>query len=157
MDSEQVKATNKKAFRDYEIEERYQAGMVLLGSEIKSIREGRVNLRDSYVVMENGELFVYGMHISPYKQASNFGHEPTRTRKLLLTRDEIKRLTGKITEKGYTLIPLKLYIKNGWAKVEIGLGRGKRKYDKRQDMAKKEAQREMERVSKRKFSYGPGE
>ncbi|MBN2168101.1 MAG: SsrA-binding protein SmpB [Actinobacteria bacterium] len=157
MDSELVKATNKKAFRDYAIEERYQAGIVLMGSEIKSIREGRVNLRDSYALVENGELFVYGMHISPYKQASQFGHEPTRTRKLLLTRDEIKRLTGKITEKGYTLVPLKLYIKNGWAKVELGLAKGKRQYDKRQDMAKKEAQREMARVSKRKFGNGPGE
>lgn len=151
---EQLKATNKKALRDFAVEERYQAGIVLSGSEIKSIREGRVNLRDSYVMMENGEVFVYGMHISPYKQASHFGHEPKRIRKLLLTKEEIKRLTGKINEKGYTLVPLKLYIKNGWAKVELGLAKGKKQYDKRRDIAKKEADREMARVTKKKFTYG---
>lgn len=150
LGTEQVKATNRKALRDYNIEERMDAGIVLLGSEIKSIREGRVNLRDSYALIENGEVFVHQMHISPYMQATHFGHEPTRVRKLLLTRDEIKRMTGKILEKGYTLVPLKLYIKDGWAKVELGLARGKKQYDKRRDIARKEAELEMARAVRRR-------
>lgn len=148
--SEQVKATNRKALRDYNIEERMDAGIVLLGSEIKSIRAGRVNLRDSYAQIENGEVFVYQMHISPYMQVTHFGHDPIRVRKLLLTKDEIKRMTGKILEKGYTLVPLKLYIKDGWAKVELGLARGKKQYDKRRDIAKREADLEMARATRRK-------
>jgi SsrA-binding protein len=142
----QVKATNRKALRDYNIEERLEAGMVLLGSEIKSIRAGNVNLGDSYAVVEGGEVYARGIHISPYAQASYFGHEPTRTRKLLLRTDEIKRLTGKIIERGYTLVPLKLYIRDGWAKLELGLARGKRQYDKRREIARRDADREMERA-----------
>ena len=146
----QVKATNRKALRDFLIEERLEAGIVLLGSEIKSIRGGRANLRDSYATVEGGEVFLHGMHISPYEQASHFGHDPTRTRKLLLHKEQIKRLTGKIIVKGYALVPLKLYIKNGIAKLELGLARGKRQYDKRRELARKDAEREMERAIRRK-------
>lgn len=146
----QVKATNRKAFRDFEVEEKFEAGIVLTGSEIKSIREGRVNLRDSYATIEGGEAFVYNMNISPYMQASYFGHEPTRTRKLLLHKDEIKRLIGKINERGYTLVPLRLYLKSGLAKVELGLARGRRKYDKRREIAQRDAEREMARAVLRK-------
>ena len=142
----QIKATNRKALRDYVIEEKVEVGMVLLGSEIKSIRAGGANLRDSYAAIEGGEVFVYGMHISPYEQASYFGHEPTRQRKLLLHKDEIKRLIGKVAEKGYTLVPLKLYIKDGKAKLELGLARGRRKYDKRRQIAEREARREISRA-----------
>lgn len=146
----QVKATNRKALRDYVIEERFEAGLVLLGSEIKSIREGRADLRDSYAIVEDGEAFVRGMNISPYMQASYFGHDPTRVRKLLLHKDEIKRLVGKITEKGYTLVPLKLYIKEGRAKLEVGVAHGRRKYDKRREIARKDAEREMARAVRRR-------
>lgn len=146
----QVKATNRKAFRDFEVEEKFEAGIVLTGSEIKSIREGRVNLRDSYATIEGGEAFVYDMNISPYMQASYFGHEPTRTRKLLMHKDEIKRLIGKINERGYTLVPLRLYLKSGLAKVELGLARGRRKYDKRREIAQRDAEREMARALLRK-------
>lgn len=145
-----VKATNRKALRDYEIESRLEAGIALLGSEIKSIRDGRVNIRDAYAAVEGGEAYLYGMHISPYPQAAHFGHEPERKRKLLLHRDEIKTIAGKIQEKGYTLVPLRVYIKNGWAKIELGLARGKRKHDKRREIARREAQREMERAARRK-------
>ena len=150
----QVKATNRKALRDYEIEEKHEAGIVLLGSEIKSIREGRASLLDSYATVEGGEVFLYGMNIAPYMQASYFGHEPTRTRKLLLHRDEIKRLTGKINERGYTLVPLRLYLKDGRAKVELGLAHGRRKYDKRREIAKRESDREMERAHREKGRSG---
>jgi SsrA-binding protein len=142
----QVKATNRKALRDYEIEEKLEAGIVLVGSEIKSIREGKASMRDAYASVEGGEIWLYEMNISPYAQASFFGHDQRRTRKLLLHKDQIKRLTGRITEKGYTLVPLKLYIKDGKAKVELGLARGKRKYDKRQEIARRDADREMERA-----------
>ena len=142
----QVKATNRKALRDYEVEEKIEAGIVLVGSEIKSIRAGRASMRDAYASVEGGELWLFEMNISPYAQASHFGHEPTRTRKLLLHKDQIKRLTGRITEKGYTLVPLRLYIKDGKAKVELGLARGKRKYDKRHVIARRDADREMERA-----------
>jgi SsrA-binding protein len=142
----EVKATNRKALRDYQIEEKYEAGLVLLGSEIKSIREGRANLRDSYAAVEGGEAFLYDMNVSPYMQASYFGHDPTRTRKLLMHKDEIKRLAGKVTEKGYTLVPLRVYLKGGRAKVEIGLARGRRQYDKRREIARKDAEREMARA-----------
>lgn len=146
----QVKATNRKALRDFEIEDTFEAGIVLLGSEIKSIREGGANLRDSYATIEGGEVFLYGMHVAPYLKASTFGHEPVRPRKLLLHNYEIKRLAGKINEKGYTLVPLKLYIRSGRAKLEMGLARGRRKYDKRREIARKDAEREMERALRRK-------
>lgn len=146
----QVKATNRKALRDYQIEDRMEAGLVLMGSEIKSIREGRASLVDSFATIEGGEAFVHGINIPPYLQASHFGHEPTRTRKLLLHKDEIKRLTGKIAERGYTLVPLRLYIKDGKAKLELGLARGRRQYDKRREMADRDAAREMARAERRK-------
>jgi len=146
----QVKTTNRKALRDYDIEEKLEAGIVLLGSEIKSIRAGGANLRESYATIEGEEAFLFGMNISPYPQAGQFGHEPTRTRKLLLHKDQIKRWIGKINEKGYTLVPLKLYIKDGRAKVEIGLARGRRKYDKRREIAERDAEREMARVTRRR-------
>ncbi len=145
-----VKATNRKALRDYEIESRMEAGIALMGSEIKSIREGRVNIRDSYATVRGGEVYLHGMHISPYPHATHFGHEPERERKLLLHKDEIKTIAGKIEEKGYTLVPLRVYIKNGWAKVELGFARGKRKHDKRREIARREAQREMERAARRR-------
>lgn len=139
-------AQNKKAWHDYTIEETYEAGIVLQGTEIKSIRAGRINLRDSYARVVNGEVFVYNMHISPYEQGNRFNHDPTRTRKLLLHRREINKLIGLSKEQGYSLIPLKVYIKNGYAKVQIGLAKGKKKYDKREDLKRREAQRDIERA-----------
>jgi SsrA-binding protein len=147
----QVKATNRKGLRDYFVEERLEAGLVLTGSEIKSIREGRASLVDSYATIEGGEAFVHGMNIPPYAQAGHFGHEPDRVRKLLLHKDQIKRLVGKIAERGYTLVPLRLYLKDGKAKLEIGLARGRRKYDKRREMADRDAEREMAKVERRKL------
>jgi len=146
----QVKATNRKAFRDFQIEERLEAGLVLTGSEIKSIRAGKVSLVDAYAAIEGGEAFVHGMNISPYMEASHFGHEPRRTRKLLLHKEEIKRLTGKVTERGYTLVPLRLYLKGGRAKVELGLAHGRRKYDKRRELAERDANREIARARRRR-------
>ncbi|AJO21922.1 SsrA-binding protein SmpB [Weizmannia coagulans] len=143
-----VLAQNKKASHDYFIEETYEAGIVLQGTEIKSIRAGRVNLRDSFARVENGEVFVYGMHISPYEQGNRYNHDPLRPRKILLHKKEIDRLAGVTKEKGYALIPLKIYIKNGYAKVLVGLARGKKNYDKRESMKKKEAAREIERAFK---------
>jgi SsrA-binding protein len=140
-------ATNRKARHDYFIDETYEAGIVLTGTEIKSARTGRVNLRDSYVQVRNGELWLIDTHIAPYEQAGCSGHEPKRPRKLLMHRREINRLQGKVHEKGYTIVPLRLYLKqNKWAKVEIALARGKRLYDKRQAIRKHDAQREMERA-----------
>ncbi|MGG3677418.1 SsrA-binding protein SmpB [Heyndrickxia faecalis] len=143
-----VLAQNKKASHDYFIEETYEAGIVLQGTEIKSIRAGRVNLRDSFARVENGEVFVYGMHISPYEQGNRYNHDPLRPRRILLHKKEIDRLAGVTKEKGYALIPLKIYIKNGYAKVLVGLARGKKNYDKRESMKKKEAAREIERAFK---------
>ncbi|MGM0876687.1 MAG: SsrA-binding protein SmpB [Bacillota bacterium] len=139
-------AQNKKANHDFSIEETYEAGIVLQGTEIKSIRNGRVNLKDSYARVERGEVFIHNMHISPYEQGNRYNHEPLRTRKLLLHRGEIGKLIGATKEEGYALIPLKMYLKNGYAKVLIGLGKGKKKYDKREDLKKKEAKRDIERA-----------
>ena len=150
----QVKATNRKALRDYHIEEKYEAGIVLQGSEIKSIRDGRASLRESYAAIEGGEAWIFDMNISGYAQASHFGHEPARARKLLLHKEEIKRLAGRITERGYTLVPLRLYIREGKAKVELGLARGKRKYDKRREIAQRDADREIEREVRRRGRMG---
>lgn len=141
-------ATNKKAFHDYFIEETYEAGMQLKGTEVKSLRAGRANLKDSFGRVKGSEVFVMNLHISPYEQGNIANHEPTRERKLLLNKAEIHRLDGKIKERGYTLVPLKLYFKHGLAKLEIGLGRGKAQYDKRHTIAEKEAKREMERAFK---------
>ncbi|MCL5734754.1 MAG: SsrA-binding protein SmpB [Actinobacteria bacterium] len=139
-------AQNKKAYHDYHIEETLEAGIALTGTEVKSLREGRVNLRDSYAAVEKGELFLIGVHISPYEKGNIFNHDPLRNRKLLVHARELRRLFGKVQVAGYTLVPTKMYFKDGRAKVEIGLAKGKTTYDKRQTLAKKEAQREMERA-----------
>ena len=137
---------NKKAYHDYFIEETFEAGIVLQGTEIKSLRAGRVNLKDSYAKILNGEVFLIGMHISPYEQGNRYNHDPERTRKLLLHRKQIDKLIGETKEIGYSIVPLKIYLKNGYAKVLIGLARGKKKYDKREDLKKKEAKRDIERA-----------
>jgi SsrA-binding protein len=144
----QTIAQNRRAFHDYFVEERYEAGLVLTGSEVKSLREGRANLKDAYARVLNDEVFLLGAHISPYGSASYNNHEPTRTRKLLLHRKEIQRLLGKTTQRGLTLIPLRLYWKDGRAKVELGLARGKRQHDKRDTTRAREAQREIARAIK---------
>jgi len=141
-----VLAQNKKARHDYFIEETYEAGLVLLGTEIKAIRAGRVNLKDSFARIRNGEMFVHNMHISPYEQGNIHNHEPLRTRKLLLHRKQINTLIGETKEAGYSIVPLKLYLKDGYAKLLIGLARGKKKYDKRDDLKQKEAKRDIERA-----------
>jgi len=138
-------AQNKKAYHDYFIEETLEAGIALTGTEVKSLRAGRVNLRDSYAAVERGELFLIGMHISPYEQGNIFNHDPLRARKLLVHAQELRRLYGKVQVAGYTLVPTKLYFN----KVEIGLAKGKALYDKRQTLAKKEAERDMERAFRR--------
>lgn len=138
-------AQNKKARHDYAVEETYEAGLVLQGTEIKAIRGGRVNLKDSFARVQNGEIFIHNMHISPYEQGNRFNHEPLRTRKLLLHRKQINKLIGDSKEAGYSIVPLKLYIKNGVAKLLIGLARGKKKYDKREDLKRKEANRSIQR------------
>ena len=141
-----VIADNRKAFHDYFVEERLEAGIVLTGTEIKSIRNGRVNLKDSYARIENGEVWLYQMHISPYEQGNRFNHDPLRRRKLLLNRSEIVKTFSKLQLQGLTLIPLKLYLKHGLAKIELGICRGKKNYDKRQDIAERDAKREIERA-----------
>ncbi|MBT9140827.1 MAG: SsrA-binding protein [Dehalococcoidia bacterium] len=145
---EKVFAKNRKAFHDYHIDEKYEAGMVLTGTEVKSIRSGKANLKDSYARVENSEVFILNMHVSPYEQGNRFNHDPLRKRKILMNRREINRLIGLTREKGCTLIPLKLYAKKGFIKVEIALARGKKEYDKRDAIAAKEAKREVERVFK---------
>ena len=140
---------NRKAFHDYEIVETLEAGMVLVGTEVKSLREGRANLKDSYARIKRSEVFLYDLHISPYSHASHDNHDPERVRKLLLHRQEIKRLLGKTQEKGFSLIPLKIYFKEGKAKVEIALARGKKAYDKRESLKRKEGERELDRARKR--------
>lgn len=139
---------NKKAYHDYEILETFEAGMVLLGTEVKSLRDGRANLKDSYAKVKKGEVFLYGLHISPYTHATYDNHDPERVRKLLLHNFEIKRMLGKTQEKGFALIPLKIYFSKGLAKVELALARGKKDYDKRESIKKKEERREMERMRK---------
>ena len=143
---EKVISTNRKARHDYHIEETYEAGIVLTGTEVKSVRNTRVNLKDSYAKVENGEVFLYNMHISPYEQGNRFNHEPLRIRKLLMHKAEIERLAGKINEKGYALVPLKIYLGRGRVKIELGLARGKKLYDKRRDIAERDSKREMERA-----------
>jgi SsrA-binding protein len=142
-------AVNRRAFHDYFVDERYEAGLVLTGSEVKSMRAGRVNLRDGYVRIDGNEAWLENVHISAYAQASYANHEPMRPRKMLLHRDEIATLIGKVKQKGYTLIPLRVYFARNRAKVEVGLARGKRLYDKRQALAEADARREMERALRR--------
>ncbi|MCL6570246.1 MAG: SsrA-binding protein SmpB [Bacillus sp. (in: Bacteria)] len=141
-----VVAQNKKAYHEYFIEETYEAGIVLQGTEIKSIRASRVNLKDAYARIQNGEVVLFGMHVSPYEQGNRFNHDPLRTRTLLLHKREISKLIGETKQTGYALIPLKLYLKNGFCKVLIGLAKGKKNYDKREDLKQKEAKREIERA-----------
>ena len=136
---------NRKAFHDYFVEEKLETGIILRGTEIKSIRRGKVNLKDSYARVEGGELWLYQMHISPYEEGNRFNHEPLRPRKLLLHKGEINKLIGKVQQQGLTLVPLKLYLKHGLAKVDLGVCKGKKNYDKRQDIAERDAKREIER------------
>ena len=139
---------NRKAYHDYSIEETIEAGMSLAGTEVKSLREGKANLKDSYVLIKNMEAFLLNCHISPYSHGNIMNHDPVRTRKLLLHKKEIVRLQGKIAQKGYTLLPLKIYFKEGKAKVEVGLAKGKREYEKRETIKEKEANREIEKAMK---------
>jgi SsrA-binding protein len=139
-------AQNKKAYHDFFIEETFEAGIVLQGTEIKSIRAGKANLKDSYARIQNGEAWLYSMHVSPYEQGNRYNHDPLRPRKLLLHKREINKLLGETKEVGYALVPVKLYLKNGFCKVLLGLAKGKKNYDKREDLKKKEAKREIERV-----------
>jgi len=143
---DKVISTNRKARHDYHIEETYETGIVLTGTEVKSVRNTRVNLKDSHAKVENGELFLYNMHISPYEQGNRFNHDPLRIRKLLMRKIEIERLAGKVKEKGYALVPLKIYLTKGLVKIELGLARGKKLYDKRRDIAERDSKREMERA-----------
>ncbi|MDE7372892.1 MAG: SsrA-binding protein SmpB [Clostridia bacterium] len=145
---EKIVATNKKAYHDYFVEDTYEAGIVLVGSEVKSIRQGALNLRDSFVIIKNGEAFVIGMHVSPYKMGSYFNVDARRTRKLLLNRAEINKLRGKVEQKGFTLIPLKVYFKDALVKVELGLCKGKELHDKRASIKEKENNRNIQRVLK---------
>lgn len=145
---ERIVATNKKAYHDYFVEDTYEAGIVLVGSEVKSIRQGALNLRDCFVIIKNGEAFVIGMHVSPYKMGSYFNVDARRTRKLLLNRAEINKLRGKVEQKGFTLIPLKVYFKESLVKIELGLCRGKELHDKRASIKEKENNRNLQRIIK---------
>ncbi len=142
-------AQNKKAFHDFEITERFEAGIILLGTEVKSLREGRANLKDSYARVKKDEAVLYGLHISPYTHASHDNHEPERVRKLLLHKYEIKKLLGKTQERGFSLVPLKVYFKGSKVKIEMALARGKKEYDKRESIKRKEENRELDRLRKR--------
>lgn len=141
-------ANNKKAYHDYFIDETYEAGVALHGTEVKSMRMGKCSIKESFIRIEQGEVFVYGMHVSPYEKGNIFNKDPLRVKKLLMHKYEINKLEGKIKEKGYTLVPLQVYFKEGKVKVEIGLARGKKLYDKRETIAKKDARREAEREFK---------
>ena len=144
-ESMKLVANNKKAYHDYFVDEKFEAGLVLHGTEVKSLRLGKCNIKESFIRIENGEVWVYGMHISPYEMGNIFNKDPLRPKKLLLHKYEINKLLGKIKEKGFTLVPLQVYFKDGKAKIEMGLCRGKKLYDKRQDIAKKDQRREAEK------------
>ncbi len=150
MGDEQTKliANNKKAYHDYFIEEKYEAGIELYGTEVKSLRMGKCSIKESFIRIDHNEVFVYNMHISPYEKGNIFNKDPLRVKKLLLHRSEIRKIMGKIAQKGYTLVPLQIYFKGSLAKVEIGLAKGKKLYDKRQDIAKKDQRRDAERSFK---------
>ena len=141
-----IVATNPTARHNYTIEDTYEAGIVFTGTEIKSIRNGEVNLKDSYANIKNGEVFIYGMHIGPYEHGNIYNKDPLRTRKLLLNRREINKLTGLIKQKGLSLVPISLYFNGNFLKIELGVGKGKKLYDKRQDIAKKDAERRMQKA-----------
>ena len=146
-------ANNKKAYHDYFIDETYEAGIALHGTEVKSLRMGKCSIKESFVRIENEEVYIYGMHISPYEKGNIFNRDPLRVKKLLLHKSEIRKMKGKIAEKGYTLVPLKVYFNRSLVKVEIGLAKGKKLYDKRQDIAKKDQRREAERDFKVRNLY----
>ncbi len=146
--AEKILCQNKKARHDYSIEETLEAGIALQGTEVKSLRMGKGNLKDSYVQIENGEAFLHNTHISPYPHGHQFNHDPERVRKLLLHKREIRRLQGKTQQRGYTLVPLQIFLKNGKIKIVVGLAKGKSTYDKREDIKKRTADREMERAMK---------
>lgn len=150
MGKESIKmiANNKKAYHDYFIDEKYEAGIELYGTEVKSLRMGKCSIKESFIKVENNQVYVYGMHISPYEKGNIFNKDPLRTRKLLLHKLEIRKMQSKIKEKGYTLVPLQVYFKGSLVKVEVGLARGKKLYDKRDDIARKDAKREIEREFK---------
>ena len=146
-------ANNKKAYHDFFLEERYEAGIELHGTEVKSMRMGKCSIKEAFIRIENGEVIIYGMHVSPYEKGNIFNKDPLRTRRLLLHKSEIMKLNGKISEKGYTLMPLQVYFKGSLVKVEIGLARGKKLYDKRADIAKKDQRRELEKEFKVRNLY----
>ncbi|MDF2564954.1 MAG: SsrA-binding protein [Massilibacillus sp.] len=143
-----IASENRKARHDYHIHEAFETGMVLTGTEVKSLRAGKANLKDSYANIREGEVYLYNMHISPYEEGNQFNHEPLRPRKLLMHKSEIVKLFSQTREKGFTLIPLKIYFKHGMAKLELGLASGKKNYDKRQDLADRDAKREVDRALK---------
>lgn len=147
--NKKVVSNNRKAYHDFTIFDKYVAGIVLMGTEIKSIRKGAVNLKDSFVKIEDGEAFLYKCHISPYEQGNRFNHEPERVRKLLLNKKEILKMLGKVKKENYTIVPLELFLVNGFAKLEIGLAKGKKLHDKREDIAKKTQDRDMQRAMKK--------
>ena len=144
-EAQKLVANNKKAYHEYFIDETYEAGVALHGTEVKSMRMGKCSIKESYIRIENGEMFVYGMHVSPYEKGNIFNKDPLRVKKLLMHKYEINKLAGKVAKKGYTLVPLQVYFKNGRVKTQIGLARGKKLYDKREAIAKKDQRREMER------------
>ena len=152
-ETQRLIANNKKAYHDYFIDETYEAGIALHGTEVKSMRMGKCSVKEAFIRIENGEVFVYGMHVSPYEKGNIFNKDPMRVKKLLMHKYEINKLLGKIKEKGYTLVPLQVYFKEGKAKVEIGLAHGKKLYDKRADIAKKDQRREAEKEFKVKNLY----
>lgn len=143
---ERIAISNRRARYEYEILDSFEAGIVLVGSEVKSLRLGKANLQDSYAILKAGEMWLFNMHINPYEQANQFNHDPVRTRKLLLQKSEIRKLVGKIQEKGLTLIPLKVYFKKGFAKVELGVAKGKKLHDKRETIKERDIEREMRRA-----------
>lgn len=153
MAKEEMKlvANNKKAYHDYFIEEKYEAGLVLNGTEVKSLRMGKCSIKEAFIRIEDGEVYAYGMHISPYEKGNIFNKDPLRAKKLLLHKQQIRKLIGSSAEKGYTLVPLQVYFRDGKAKIEIGLAKGKKLYDKRQDIAKKDQRREAEKEMKMKL------
>ena len=152
-DTIKLVAQNKKAHVEYFLEEMFEAGISLSGTEVKSLRQGKCSLKESFVRIENGEAFIYNMHISPYEQGNIFNKDPLRTRKLLLHKSEIRRLIGKVKTDGYTIVPVKIYFKGNYAKVQIALAKGKKLYDKRQDIAKKDQRREAEKSFKIQKMY----
>lgn len=150
MSGKKLICANKKATHSYFIEERYEAGLVLQGTEVKSLREGRANLKESYAKVKDGEVFLYNCHISPYSHGNRLNHDPIRPRKLLLRKREIRKLIGKVAERGYTLVPLRLYFTRGKVKLEVGLGKGKKLHDKRHSLKERDDAREMERAFKQR-------